>query len=82
MDDPAATERGRVAAYRPTRGFGVIAPDHEGGRLFVRTEDVVDEDPDLVPGEAVEYRTAVGVEGQLTAVAVRRVRRGRRSGPA
>ncbi len=62
-----------MEAFRPSRGFGFIAPDHHGGHLFVRAEDVEDDDVDLVPGEVVEYHPHVGTAGQLTAVAVHRV---------
>ncbi len=71
----AAIQRGSVAVFRSRRGFGFITPDHNCGDLFVAAEDVADDDADLVPGEAVEYRPEVGVAGQLRAVAVRRVDR-------
>lgn len=66
------TQRGHVAVYRSSRGFGFIKPDHNCGDLFVRAEDGEDDNVDLVPGEAVEFRPHVGVAGQLTAVGVRR----------
>ena len=66
-------QRGRVAAYRRSRGFGFISPEHDCGDVYVRAEDVDDADVDLVPGEAVEYEPQVGLAGQLVAVSVRRV---------
>ncbi len=65
------TQRGRVAAYRASRGFGFITPDHNCGDLFVQAGDVEDDGVALVPGQAVEYQPRVGEAGQLVAVAVR-----------
>lgn len=69
----AARERGHVEAYRGSRGFGFIRPDHNCGRLFVRAEDVEDDSVLLVPGEAVEYHPRIGSAGQLIAVEVHRL---------
>ena len=75
-----AAQRGRVAAYRPSRGFGFITPDHNCGDLFVRAADVEDDGVALIPGQAVEYQPRVGEAGQLVAVAVRPLDRTTRQG--
>lgn len=71
-------QRGHVVEYRPSRGFGFIAPDHDCGWVFVRAQDVEDDNAPLRSGEVVEFHPELGLAGQLTAVGVRR--RGLRGG--
>lgn len=60
--------------FRHDHGFGFISPDDGSYDVFVEAADVDTAiGPALVDGEPVEYRPAVGQDGQLYAVAVHRL---------
>lgn len=65
---------GRVRVFRQDRGFGFISPDDGSYDVFVEAADIEEIRPALADGEAVEYRPAVGQDGQLHAVAVHALR--------
>lgn len=64
-------ERGKVTMFHRERGFGFIAPDYGVGNVFVHVRSVRPGEPELHPGDIVEYLANKGPRGLFaTEVAV------------